>query len=346
MSRQTEYTAGPVTTSHYPALEPSFSLRLVQPFLKVISGQRGVSGSLVQKLSAMGPDERIPVSTALRWLDSVVELSGDVDVGLRAVERVERGSYDVIEYMSRSASNWGEAMELMLRYIRLVNEAADFSLQVREKRAFVELRSRVPLNRAATDFQVGAFALVARASLGALDTFEAWFTHPKPPDLTVYRRFFGPIPLHFQASQDVLSFDKSLLDRPMKAADPNLNAVLRRHAEQLIAELPDPSWLTGKVRKLLLGLIPAGKTNADYVAARLGMSRRTLTRYLQREGTVYKDLLEQARRELAYQYLSGKTPEIQQIAYLLGYSETAAFSRAFKRWSGQTPAEYRRGKRV
>ncbi|MFT3924703.1 MAG: AraC family transcriptional regulator ligand-binding domain-containing protein [Myxococcales bacterium] len=328
----------------YPTLEPCFSLRLVLPFLKVVSGQKGISEGLIAKLSAMAPDDRLPVSRLLRWLDSAVQVSGDPDLGLKAVLRVERGGYDVIEYAGRSASNWGEALELMLRYIRLVNEAADFSLQVRERRAFVELRSRVPLNRAASDFQAATVSVAARAWIGSLDTFEIWLTHAEPRELGVYRRIFGDAPIHFGAAQDAVSFDSALLEVPMKSADPKLNAVLRRHAEHLISELPEPDWLTGKVRQLLLNLLPAGKTNADYVATRLGMSRRTLTRHLEREGVTYKDLLEQARRELAYQYLSSKSADIQQIAFMLGYSETAAFSRAFRRWSGQSPAEYRRSR--
>ena len=328
----------------YPTLEPCFSLRLVLPFLKVIGGQKGISEELIAKLSAMTPDERLPVSLLLRWLDSAVAISGDPDLGLKAVLRVERGGYDVIEYTGRSASNWGEALELMLRYIRLVNEAADFSLQVRERRAFVELRSRVPLNRAASDFQAATVCAAARAWLGSLEGFEIWLTYAQPADLSVYRELFGDAPVHFGAAQDAVSFDRGLLDVAMKTADPKLNAVLRRHAEHLISELPEPRWLTGEVRQLLLNLIPAGKTNADYVSTRLGMSRRTLTRHLEREGVTYKDLLEQARRELAYQYLSNKTADIQQVAFLLGYSATAAFSRAFRRWSGQSPAEYRRAR--
>jgi len=335
-----------VTQSHHPTLEPCFSLRLVLPFLKVVGGKKGISEDVIQKLSAMAPDDRLPVSLALRYLDSAVQISGDPDLGLKAVLRVERGGYDVIEYVGRSASNWGEAMELMLRYIRLVNEAAEFSLQVREQRAFVELRSRVPLNRAASDFQAATIALVARRWLGSLDSFEAWFTHAEPQDLSVYRSLFGEAPLHFDAPQDAVSFDRALLDVPMRTADPKLNAVLRRHAEHLISELPEPNWLTGKVRQLLLNLLPAGHSNADYVAARLGMSRRTLTRHLEREGVTYKELLEQARRELAYQYLASHSTDIQQIAFMLGYSETAAFSRAFRRWSGQSPAEYRRTRRA
>ena len=253
------------------------------------AGRRESPKAFVSKLSAMAPDDRLPVSLVLRWLDSAVQVSGDADMGLKAVRRVERGGYDVIEYAGRSASNWGEALELMLRYIRLVNEAADFSLQVREQKAFVELRSRVPLNRAASDFQAATLAVVARAS-GS----DRWIRSRRgspirsPQDLTVYRSVFDAAPLHFGAAQDAVSFDRSLLDVPMKSADPKLNAVLRRHAEHLISELPEPDYLTGKVRALLLNLLPAGKTNADYVATRLGMSRRTLTRHLEREGVTYQ----------------------------------------------------------
>jgi AraC-like DNA-binding protein len=254
-------------------------------------------------------------------------------------------NYDVLDYVGRSAKNWGEALELMLRYIRLVNEAADFSLNVRGGRAFVELRSRVQLTRAAADFQAGALVRTARAWLGHLDTFELWLQHPEPSSKQMYQELFGAMPVRFSSPYDAITFDAALLEVPMKSADPRLNALLRRHAEQLIAELPEPDWLTGRVRKLLLNLLPAGKTNADYVAARLGMSRRTLTRRLEREGVTYKDLLEQARRELALQYLATPNTDIQQIALLLGYSETAAFSRAFRRWSGQSPAEYRKSLR-
>lgn len=342
----TRYNANAVQTAPSSAAEPCFSLRLVLPFVKTLSGRRGISESFLQKIVAMGPDARLPVSLLLRWLDSAVEAARDPDLGLRALRRIEVGNYDVLEYTGRSAKNWGEALELMLRYIRLINEAADFSLHVRAGRAFVELRSRVPLNRAAADFQAGALVLTARAWIGQLDTFELWFQHPEPADKQMYKKLFGDMPIRFGTPHDTITFDARLLEVPMKSADPKLNAVLRRHAEQLISELPEPDWLTGKVRKLLLGLLPAGKTNADYVAARLGMSRRTLTRHLEREGVTYKDLLEQARRELAFQYLATATTDIQQIALLLGYSETAAFSRAFRRWSGRSPAEYRRSLRT
>jgi AraC-like DNA-binding protein len=339
---QAQATLRAVQSTPHPSVEPSFSLRLVLPFVKLLAGHKGISGPLLQKLSAMGPDDRLPISAVLRWLDSAVEISRDPDLGLRAVRRIESGSYDVLEYMARSASNYGEALELQLRYIRLVNEAADFTLGVREGRAFIDLRSRVVLTRAASDFQACALLIAARAWLGSLDSFELWFSYPAPSKLDTYREVLGSTPVRFGAAHDAISFDAKLLEVPMKSADPKLNAVLRRHAEHLIAELPEPEWLTGRVRKLLMGLLPAGKTNADYVATRLGMSRRTLTRHLEREGVTYKDLLEQARRELSFQYLANPATDIQQIAFLLGYSETAAFSRAFRRWSGQSPAAYRR----
>ena len=113
-------------------------------------------------------------------------------------------------------------------------------------------------------------------------------------------------------------------------------------ADQLVAALPQNDALSPRVRKLLLELLPTGSSDATRVAAKLGMSRRTLTRHLEREGVTYKELLEKARHQMALQYLEKSSLDPQQIAFMLGYSVTAAFSRAFARWEGKSPTEHRR----
>ena len=152
--------------------------------------------------------------------------------------------------------------------------------------------------------------------------------------------------LRFAAPHEGLVFPSRLLEAPLQSADPELNALLMRHAERAIALLPTTQSLATATRKLLLELLPAGDAAAPDVAARMGLSRRTMTRRLASEGTTYKELLEQARHDLALQYLSKSNLEIQQIAFLLGYSETTAFARAFKRWTDQTPFEFRKGERT
>jgi AraC-like DNA-binding protein len=297
----------------------------------------------------MGDDERLPVRQVLRWLDAAVKLTGDPNLGLRAARSMGRGAGDVLEFAAASAGTFGQAMRSLLRYIHILNEAADFQLQIREPLACVELHSRVPLSRTSADFQVASIVRGVRAWLGSLEGFEIWFSYPEPKDLkdlSVYQKAFDGARLRFSAPYDAITFDSRLLEAPLRGADPALHAVLRRHADQLVAALPQNDSLSPRVRKLLLEMLPSGSSDATRVAGKLGMSRRTLTRHLEREGVTYKELLEKARHQMALQYLEKSNLDPQQIAFMLGYSVTAAFSRAFARWEGKSPTEHRRSYRA
>lgn len=335
--------AGDKTT--VPLSEPCYSVRLIRPFLDRVAQTPLGANDVVKKVVEMGDDERLPVRQVLRWLDMAVKLTGDPNLGLRAARSMGRGAGDVLEFAASSAGTFGQAMHLVLRYIHILNEAADFQLQIREPLACVELHSRVPLSRAAADFQVAAIVRGARAWLGSLEGFEIWFSHPPPKDLSVYEKAFEGARLRFSAPYDAMTFDVQLLEAPLKGADPALHAVLRRHADQLVSTLPQNDSLSPRVRKLLMEMLPSGNSDATRVAGKLGMSRRTLTRHLEREGVTYKELLEKARHQMALQYLEKSNLDPQQIAFMLGYSVTAAFSRAFARWEGKSPTEHRRAYR-
>jgi AraC-like DNA-binding protein len=118
--------------------------------------------------------------------------------------------------------------------------------------------------------------------------------------------------------------------------------VLRKYADVLLAELPKAESLTERVRALITEQLVAGEPSAERIARALHMSRRTLARKLDQEGTSFKDLLEGTRRHLALRYVGGHDLGMTEIAFLLGFSQAAPFHRAFKRWTGQTPLEYRR----
>jgi AraC-like DNA-binding protein len=328
-----------------PLNEPCYSVRLLRPFLNQMAETPLASNEIVQRFINLGDDERVPVRRVIRYLETVVQVTGNPYIGLQAALGLGRGAIDVLEFAARSAATFGEALQLVLRYIRILNEAADFTLEVRESIACVELHSRVPLTVASADFQVGALARGAREWLGSLEDFEIWFSHGEPKDPEPYKQAFGKARLRFNAPYDAMTFDRALLDRPLKSADPALHAVLLRHADQIASTLPQDDALSPRVRKLLLELLPSGNSDATRVAARLGMSRRTLTRHLEREGVTYKELLEKARHQMALQYLEKTNLDPQQIAFLLGYSVTAAFSRAFARWEGKSPTEHRRSHR-
>lgn len=328
-----------------PLSEPCYSVRLMRPFLDRLADSSLVDAPLAQRIRALTDDERIPVRRALDWLDAAVEATGNPNLGLEAALAMGRGTGDVLEFAAASAATFGEALGLVLRYIHILNEAADFQLHVRDQLASVELHSRVSLSRASSDFQTGAILRGPKAWLGSLAGFEIWFSHPAPADLAGYQQAFGPARLRFSAPHDGFTFDAKLLETPLQTSDPALHEVLSRHAEELVSSLPHAEALSPRVRKLLFELLPSGNSDASKVAAKLGMSRRTLTRHLEREGVTFKELLEKARHQMALHYLEKTSLDPQQIAFMLGYSVTAAFSRAFARWEGKSPTEHRRAHR-
>jgi AraC-like DNA-binding protein len=288
------------------------------------------------------PNERVSVPASLDFLKYVTGLTGDEDLGLRAALEVNQGDFDVLEYAASSCRDGHEAMAVVFRYIDLVNEVADFSLEVKEGKGYVWLKSKIRLPRASNDYQVATFYRVIERWIGADRPryLEVWFEHPEPADTSIYREIFGDIPILFGTSANAILFDPEYLNRPLRSAEPRLHEVLRRQADQLLASLPRHESVTSSVRKLVLDNMNGRKVSIEEVARRMHVSRRTLHRQLAAEGITYKKLVDDLRRLVALQHLEKRRLGVDEIAFLLGFSDSAAFYRAFKRWTGRTPQEY------
>lgn len=334
-------TRSHVTTA--PKTELCYAVQLIEPFRKVMRTHPNATPQLLALLGSLGPHERLPIAASQEIEKVVVQLLRDEDLGLRAARAAERGDYDVLEYASASAATFRDALETNFRYAKLLNDAADFRLEVHDQKAYAILHSIVPLSRTSADFRTAAFYLTVRRGLEFPETdIEVWFTQKAPADLTEYGVTFGKSQVVFGAPIDAVLFPARYLDTPQPAADANLHSLLRAHAERLLAQAPPVRSLLEEVRSQILQTMPDGTVSADRVATRLRMSRRTLTRHIAEEGTTFKALLDETRRHSAGYYLQTTSYSVEDIAFLLGFSESAAFVRAFKRWTQSTPAEYRR----
>jgi AraC-like DNA-binding protein len=132
------------------------------------------------------------------------------------------------------------------------------------------------------------------------------------------------------------------MDLPIVSEDSQLLQILTAHADDLLAERHSVSGLQRMVANQLVSLLPSGESRAAVVAQRLNVSTRSFTRQLAEEGTTFGEILERLRRRLASRYLADDQMSVQQIAWLLGYSEPGAFTHAYKRWTGTTPGRARK----
>ena len=161
---------------------------------------------------------------------------------------------------------------------------------------------------------------------------------PAPPDEAPFRRYFR-VPVVFGAQADVLVFDKSSFEARLEGG----NAELARLNDQVVVSHLAKLGLDRFARKLQLLLVealPQGEPSESDVASRLGTSVRNLQRRLADEGTSYKEVLDDTRRQLARSYLAEARYSISEIAYLLGFGAASSFTRAFRRWEGTSPSEF------
>jgi AraC-like DNA-binding protein len=321
---------------------PTYSALLMQPFTELFRAHEEL-GALIETLHSIS-GERILVAIAHRTLEAAILYTKDPDLGLRAARRLVLGDAGTLDFVVSSAPTVRDALEQASRYMRLLNDCLQVRLEIEGSAALVRLDQRMASPRAATDFLMGGFFCnhFRHWFRDRLPELTVLFKHAAPRDLSEYERTFAPAVLRFNAPAFAFRFDRLHLDRPLQGASANLHKVLVSHAVQALERLPVAGSMTMDVRRLVARDLSFGGPEIADVATQLGMGIRTLGRRLESEGTTFRDLVDDVRRELALEYLGRRDIELVEIAGRLGFSHTATFHRAFRRWTGQTPLGYRR----
>lgn len=329
---------------------PTVSARSIQPLLARLTAVGIDVDSLLRESgidSAMLNDAetRIPHASAVTLWRKALQRSGDPALGLHAAETLRPGAFDVLDYAARSCASLGDAWECLCRYQRLFHDGAVLRLSIEGELAHLshELPASLPaLPRPIADFVLAGWAVTARQMTGIELAMSVAFRHAKPDDVSEYSRVFRG-PFQFSAPFNRVTVPSVLLATPLVRADPGLCAVLERHVREVLARLPEASAsFAVRVRELLAAQLCGGEPTADAIARKLHMSARTLHRRLADENSAFHLLLEDLRKDLAVRHLSERSVGVAEVAFLLGFSEASAFHRAFKRWTGSTPSEYRR----
>jgi AraC-like DNA-binding protein len=325
-------------------MSASCSARLVQPFLKFAAAER-VDRELVPRdfLSASA-DGRVSLVAAHAMLDRGIERFRDEQLGLKLGRSMCFGEGGPFDYAVRSAATLRESVDVAARYSRLLTDSFLIWLEAWRGQAVIRLSDETSWTRASADFAMGAFYKIHLADeVPAASQLECWFPYSMPRDVSEYQKTFANVMLKFGAPFFGFAFNRAYEKAPMPGADSVLHSVHCDRVDSLLCDLSVARAVKTRVRRLIEQEIHyARSATVPSVARALRMSRRTMSRRLEQEGTSFAEELDNARRELALNYVhDGDTP-LKEVAFRLGFSHAESFHRAFKRWTGETPLTYRR----
>ncbi len=289
------------------------------------------------------PDGRVPVS---KYWDLWRFIAGEVpdpDLGLKLGQQVQVRDTGIVGYAMLHSSTLGGGLERLARYGKIFTQRADLSLEPAGTQ-WRFIQHRPPLYRSlrqVTDGRIAAVLSVCRQITGRdLDPTLVRLPYPRPEDISVHRQLFRS-DLDFGERTWSMDFRARDLALPLIAADETLAGYLDEVAALRLEELPQDESFTDRVRRIVWAHLSEGQPSVARVASELAVSGRTLQRRLREEGHSFAELVETLRKQKAEALLKDKHLAIYEVGYLLGYSDATAFYRAFRRWYGKSPREYR-----
>ena len=305
----------------------------------------------------LNQDNRIPLANYLTMLKAGIELSNEPALSLLFGEAVRLPDISIVGLMGPLTENSEDGRQQLNRYAPLALDEDDGNASnpmeiVREGRdVWVRSTSRIYAeNPLLTESGFARTVCGVRAMMASMPDFAhrlfpqaIRFTHKEPSYRAEYDRIFG-VPLFFESPMNAILIDEAFMQMTPPRPNPYLSELLRAHAEGLLENLERSKSIRGRVESLLIPVLHTGEANIDMIAGTLALSRQTLFRRLKAEGVTFENVLDELRHKLALHYLNGQKASVQETAYLVGFSDPAAFSRAFKRWTGFSPRTTRNSK--
>jgi AraC-like DNA-binding protein len=297
----------------------------------------GINPDLLNK-----PGARVPYASVNRIWAKATEIIDDPCFGLKAHKYWHPSYIHALGYAWLASHTLREALNRFVRYSRIVSEKAFLRLEEDSDGftivfSFEILGMRIP---AQIDMGMAMLIHMCRLNYGeGLKPKTVKFLHPEPPSVAEYLALFKA-PVKFLATRDSMTLSLADVDKYLIGA----NSQLARLNDQVMIEYLgklDKDNIINQVTAVIIDMLPSGGVTDEKVAEQLNMSGRSLQRRLKEVGTTFRTLLEGVRKDLASTYVRDPDIELVEVAFLLGFSDQSAFSRAFKRWTGNTPSESR-----
>lgn len=316
----------------------------------VLTAAERLGASRSQVLKAAGLDredthaERWPIDHIARLWRAAVQCTQDPGFGLKAGSLVGPASFNVVSFLLQSAPTLRAAIAIVQQYQRLISDGGRFQIIGQENSSWVVYHPRQG-TLAFSPHQI-------EAVLAAVVAFSRWVTAQPVTPLRVQfnQPAIGPLggyrvvfecPVDFEQAFSGVLLDNATLDTALPQADAQLARMHHQYAQARLAALSPPQALAQQLRSWIAAQLLAGVPTRGMAAQALGLSERTLARRMQSQALDFSTLVDQARRDAALHAIVQPTRTLADIGQSLGFAEPSTFWRAFKRWTGQTPAAWR-----
>lgn len=326
---------------------PTCSIRWLDPLVHTLR-RLGVDVEAVLATQGLGMEQladsdlRVPTARASGVWRAAYDAAGEPAFGIRVVDDLETEPFSLGIYLAASSETARQAYERGIRYARIAHGGLRFELRIDGGRSICRTGfvGDDPIS-SETEYALGMMVRLAPfVAGGTTGEREVWFRHEVTD---VYAREASAVfgcTVRFGAPCDAIVGNAKGLDHPLPRADSALCQLLEEHAAELLARVPRPLGFADRVRECLASELPCGCFGAEHVAATLGISPRTLRRRLQDAGLSYQQVLDEVRLGLARRALGQEGLTVNEVAFLLGFSDASAFHKAFRRWTGSGPREY------
>jgi AraC-like DNA-binding protein len=329
----------------------SISISLVRTLIEAVE-QAGVApeafiaaGGLDRALLE-DPTARLDLPHYDRVQELALDMTGDPALGLHMGDSSSVSAFQVVGYLAAHARTIREGLDVFFRYHRVVSDCPASYLAERGEDAVLIYnfpRTTPRCTRLRGEFGMARLFRISQMFLRAGGVpREVWFEHEAPAYVAEYARIFGPgVTVRFGQPSTSIVMPRAMLDSVQLHPNPQLYQVLKTQADAALSELDANLGIAHRIHQLVVHHFTELEPDMETLARRLGMSSRSLRRRLQEGGTSFSAVVDRAMGELACNVLRESHTTIQEAACRLGFSEASSFHRAFKRWTGQTPKQFR-----
>ncbi len=346
------------STKSGPALPADDHHSVAVHFLRLLTDYVSLRGLSVDGLlmhaginadSLADPNGRVPFANFNQLCEIAADVLKDPCLGLHLGQSVRSGHLGSHGFALMSCSTGADLIQQHTRYSALSIDAAHAAFEMKGGEIIRYWRSNLAdgkqLGRLQDELNLSITVTLTRWFFNRMDLNPSWasFRHAKPSDVSEYEAVFR-CPLRFGAAETALGIDASYVNLPLPHANPQLRRIMDDLCANLLQKLGnsiEPSWLA-IARKAVLESFKNGEPEVAKVAKAAGFTEAKFKEQLSLRGLSFRGFIDDLRHGLAIGYARDPNLGLVDIAYLLGFSEQSAFQRAFKRWTGVTPGEYRR----